>query len=155
MTELLLATTLNPDITPMGRFLFGLIVYGPFLLLVASPFAVVIYWLYSKDETKTSPTPPSITTERVTTSMLLMGLTPILYGAGAASSWGYSPLIENDNFLVTLLAIFGPSTAIWCWPRPIQNKFSPARVFLICVLALCSYHWLCHLSWMFAPELLH
>jgi len=50
MVEPFLATTLNPDITPMGRFLVDLIVYGPILLLLASPFAVVIYWLSTRVE---------------------------------------------------------------------------------------------------------
>ena len=158
MVEPSLATTLNPDITPMGRFLFGLIVYGPILLLMASPFAVVIYWLSTRVESspadKTSPEPPGGTTERLTLLMVLMGLTPILYGVGAASSWGHSALMENDNFLIMLLAIFGPPATVWGWPQPIKNKFSGTRVFLICLLAVCLYHWLCHLSWILAPELL-
>ena len=158
MVEPFLATSLHPDITPMGRFLFGLIVYGPILLLMASPFAVVIFFLSkkvgpSKDDEITAED-PSRATERLTLLMMLMGLNPILYGVGAASSWGYSALLENDSFLITLLAIFGPPVVVWGWPRSVPNEFSPTRVFLICLMGVCLYQWLRHLSWILAPELM-
>ena len=142
----------------MGKFLFGLIVYGPILLLMASPFAVVIYWLSARVESssagKASSELSPDTTERLTLLMVSLGLTPILYGLGAASSWGCSALIESDSFLFPLLAIFGPPVAVWGWPRPIKNEFSRTRVILICLVGACLYHWLCHLSWVLAPELM-
>lgn len=158
MVEPILATTLNPDITPMGQFLFGLIVYGPILLLMASPFVVLIYWLSNRVESsqsgETSLDPPTATTERLTLLMVLICLTPILYGVSAASSWGHSALLRNDNFLLILLAIFGPPVAVWGWPRSVPNKFSLNRVVLICLMGVCLHEWLCHLSWILAPELM-
>ena len=157
MVEPFLATTLNPDITPMARFLFGLIVYGPILLIVLSPFVLVIYRHFKVEpspESESSAGGTNVAAERLPLLMVLLCLTPLLYGLSSGSLYGCPTQIEQDNFLLKLLAIFGPPMTVWGWPRPIKNKFSRTRVFLICFMAVCLYHWLCHLSWILAPELL-
>ena len=154
MVETLLATTLHPDIAEAGCFLLGLLVLATILALMVSPFLLLICYIHSKLKTdpseKDPKAPPQAAPERLSSLLISLLFSPILFALTDPSTLGRatgsSQASGLADFLLTLIAMFGPPVLIWGWPPSRENSFSWTRTGMLVLSGFCVYLWLARLT---------
>lgn len=164
MELLFYASSLHPDITPFGRFMFGLIVYGPALLLLLAPFGFLAWSLQRDASHKPQPRPAAQPTlegppprregalSRRTRGALL---TPICLIAIIAvqpppSGRAHFDFLVGNGWFLTLCALLGPQMIYWQWPPRGDQDANACRVWLLVVFSLSLAGWFYNTAWLFA-----